>query len=165
MPLREPILPLSLICNRIIPLYQVIQPDCLMRRVNRNPCNNHLPEANITAKLLHKTNLQSAACDGDRHTCATLAMHLDASPHRPSPLSNRLPPWANLHSVVAYCARLPGAIGVTHAHLCKIILLPNYIYQLPQEDHIGVIQPSHWPPQSRPPMCITMHNAFHPKLG
>ena len=135
MSLREPILLFSFICNRIIPLYQVKPTDCLMKRVSLNPCSSHLPEADITAGSLHRTNLQSVACDGDRHTCATLAMHVDASPHRRSPLSSHLSPWADLHSVVAYCIRPPGTLGVVHVHFCRVILHYQVkFYQLPQEE-------------------------------
>ena len=49
-------------------------------------------------------------------------MHVDASPHQHSPLSSHLPPWADLHSVVAFCIRLPGTLGIVHVHLCKVLL-------------------------------------------
>ena len=84
------------------------------------PCSNHLPYADFTQGSYTSKALRVLCHHGVRHTWATLALHVDASPHQLPPLSNHLPPWAYYTQVWSIrSTRLLGALGST-AHLRRV---------------------------------------------
>ena len=84
------------------------------------PCSSHLPYAYFTQGSYTRKALRVPCHHGVRHTWATLALHVDASPHSYHHRAIIHPHVQTIHSVgTLFSTRLPGTLGST-AHLRRV---------------------------------------------
>ena len=66
------------------------------------PCSSHLPYADFTQGRYTRRTIRVLCIHEVSHTWATLALHVDAFPHKHPSLSSHLPHWADSTQVRSY---------------------------------------------------------------